>query len=239
MNRAATVTLAALCAAFLVRSCAASRAADHARAENARLRSEAAQARLEAHGYQTTLAHVTGSLRSTLADRDHWRALAEEPDAEPVAYVEATVEATGRVEGEARILDGHLMDGGAMGPNSHMHADSVLDRPASPTGEMSTTVDIPGFEGEATDDVFAIRWRLLLEPPPRFEADVRARIPVELVGYRLPDGALGVTAASPDPRVRVAVDDFVWAPVEEPRPSRWRWLLAGAAIGVIGWEMVR
>lgn len=214
MNRAATVTLAALSAALLVRSCADSRAADHAHAENARLRSEAAQARLEAHGYQATLAHVTGSLRSTLADRDHWRALAEEPDAEPVAYVGATVEATGRVEGEARIIADEM--------------PLVDDAPA-----------FPSFEGVATDGVFALRWRLLLEPPPRFEADVRARIPVELVGYRLPDGALGVTAASSDPRVHVAVDDFVWAPVEEPRSSRWRWLLAGAAVGVIGWEMVR
>lgn len=223
MNRAATVTLAALCAAFLARSCADSRAADHAHAENARLRSEAAQARLEAHGYQTTLAHVTGSLRQTLGERDHWRALAEEPDAEPVAYVAATVEAERRVESEARIV--------ADGMSTTVDTD-----PASPIGD---TPSFPGFEGEASDDVFAVRWRLTLDPPPRFSAAISARIPVELVGYRLPDGALGVTAASPDPRVRIVVDDFVWAPIEKPRPSRWRWLLAGATVGVIGWEMVR
>jgi len=87
--------------------------------------------------------------------------------------------------------------------------------------------------------VFAVRWQLRLTPERRFLADVRARVPLELVAYRLPDDAIGVTAVSPDPRIRIDVEDFYWQPPKQPGPSRWKWLLAGVAIGAVGWEMVR
>jgi len=217
LRRALVLALAGLCVVLIARSCAVARGAEAVRAENARLRSEAARARLQASGYETTLAHVTTTLRQTLADRDHWRALVSEPDAEPVAFVVATAEAESRVEGEARIVEG-----------------------AGETAEGSGVIHFPGFEGIAQDDVFAVRWRLLLFPsPPRFEADVRARIPVELVAYRLPDDAIGVTAVSPDPRIRIEVEEFYWQPPKQPGPSRWKWLLAGVAIGMVGWEAIR
>ena len=216
VRRALAVALAGLISLLAARACWAARETAHLRAENARLRAEATLARLQASGYQTTLAHVTTTLRQTLADRDHWRALAEEPDAEPVAYVRATVEAEGRVEGEARIVDG-----------------------AGETAEGSGVIHYPGFEGIAQDDVFAVRWQLRLVPERRFVADVRARVPLELVAYRLPDEAVGVTAVSPDPRIRIEVEDFYWQPPKQPGPSRWKWLLAGVAIGAVGWEAIR
>src|SRR5690606_8777260 len=188
--------------------CWAARETAHLRAENARLRSEATLARLQASGYQTTLAHVTSHLRRTLAERDHWRALASEPDAEPVALVDAEATAEAHIEGPAV---------------------PVVDSASVPVG----------YAGEYADSTFALRWALLFGPPPRFEADIRARLPIELVGYRLPDGSYGVTAESPDPRIRIEVEDFYWQPSKQPVPSRWKWLLAGVAIGVVGWEMVR
>lgn len=217
LRRALILVLAGLITLLAVRACWAVRETTHLRAENARLRSEAARARLQASGYETTLAHVTTTLRQTLADRDHWRALAEEPDAEPVAFVVATAEAEGRVEGPVRI---------------------IAEEP-QPVTEEPGVVPFPGFEGVAADDVFAVRWQLRLIPERRFLADVRARVPLELVAYRLPDDAIGVTAVSPDPRIRIEVEDFYWQPPEQHGPSRLRWLLAGVAIGVVGWEMVR
>ncbi|HEX6940216.1 MAG TPA: hypothetical protein VF158_12450 [Longimicrobiales bacterium] len=209
LRTALTYALAGACALLALRSCAAGRDAEAYRAENTRLRAQAAQARLQAQGYHATLAHVARSLRSTLAERDHWRALAEEPDVEPVALVEASVEAEAHVEAVAEPM-------------------------------RDTTRVVVGYHGEAADSVFALRWRFLLGPPPRFAADVRARVPLELVAYRLPDGALGVTAASRDERVRVQVQDFVWEPPEPQRPSRWKWvLLAGMALGAAGWEALR
>lgn len=216
LRRALAVALAGLISLLAVRACWAVRDTAHLRAENARLRSEAARARLEANGYQTTLAHVTTHLRQTLAERDHWRALASEPDAEPVAYVRATAEAEGRVEGEARIVEG-----------------------AEETAEGSGVIHFPGFEGIAQDDVFAVRWQLRLIPERRFLADVRARVPLELVAYRLPDDAIGVTAVSPDPRIHIEVEDFYWQMPKQSAPSRWKWLLAGVAIGAVGWEAIR
>src|SRR5690606_16215131 len=137
LRRALVLVLAGLCVVLAARSCIVARDAQAVRAENARLRSEATLARIQASGYQTTLAHVTSHLRRTLAERDHWRALAEEPDAEPVAYVRATAEAESRVEGEARIVED-----------------------AGETAEGSGVIHFPGFEGIAQDDVFAVRWRL-------------------------------------------------------------------------------
>lgn len=217
LRRALVLVLAGLCVVLAARSCIVARDAEAVRAENARLRAEATLARLQASGYQTTLAHVTSHLRSTLAERDHWRALAEEPDAEPVAFVVATAEAESRVEGPARI---------------------IAEEP-QPVTEETGVFPFPGFEGVAADDVFAVRWQLRLIPERRFLADVRARVPLELVAYRLPDDAIGVTAVSPDPRIRIEAEDFYWQPPKQPGPSRLRWLLAGVAIGVVGWEMVR
>lgn len=202
-------TLALLAALALALAWCGERRA-HARtdADNARLRSEAAQAALREAGYQTTLARVAGDLRGALAERDHWRALAETPDVEPVAHVEATATAEARIE-----------------------------------TPVSTMVDsgVPiGYRGQYADSTFGLAWALALRPTPRFRADLRARVPLELVGYRLPDGSLGVTAASRDRRVRVQVDDFVWAPPEPPDgPSRLKWLLIGVGTGVLGWEMLR
>lgn len=216
LRRALVLALAGLCVVLIARLCAVARDAEAVRTENARLRSEAARARLQASGYQTTLAHITTHLRQTLAERDHWRALAEEPDAEPVAYVRATAEAESRVEGEARIVEG-----------------------AGETAEGSGVIHFPGFEGIAQDDVFAVRWQLRLIPERRFLADVRARVPLELVAYRLPDDAIGVTAVSPDPRIRIEVEDFYWQMPKQSASSRWKWLLAGVAIGAVGWEAIR
>ncbi|HEX6938676.1 MAG TPA: hypothetical protein VF158_04640, partial [Longimicrobiales bacterium] len=77
------------------RACAEGREAGRLRAENLRLRTEAARERIRAAGYQTVLARVQDDLRAALEERDHWRALAREADAEPVALVtaEATAEA--------------------------------------------------------------------------------------------------------------------------------------------------
>ncbi len=208
LRRAPVLILAGLCVVLAARSCIAARDAEAVRAENARLRSEATLARLQASGYQTTLAHVTSHLRRTLAERDHWRALASEPDAEPVALVDAEATAEAHIEGPAV---------------------PVVDSASVPVG----------YAGEYADSTFALRWALLFGPPPRFEADIRARLPLELVGYRLPDGSYGVTAESPDPRIRIEVEDFYWQPPKQSGPSRWKWLLAGVAIGVAGWEMVR
>lgn len=217
VRRALAVAFAGLISLLAVRACWSAREADRLHAENARLRAEATLARLQASGYKTTLAHVTTTLRQTLADRDHWRALAEEPDAEPVAYVRATAEAEGRVEGPARI---------------------IADEP-QPVTEEPGVVPFPGFEGVASDHVFALRWQLRLIPERRFLADVRARVPLELVAYRLPDDAIGVTAVSPDPRIRIEVEDFYWQLPKQSASSRLRWLLAGVAIGVVGWEALR
>src|SRR5690606_23745831 len=104
LRRALVLVLAGLCVVLAARSCIVARDAEAVRAENARLRAEATLARLQASGYQTTLAHITTHLRQTLAERDHWRALASEPDAEPVAYVRATAEAEVRVDGPVRII---------------------------------------------------------------------------------------------------------------------------------------
>lgn len=217
LRRALVLVFAGLCVVLAARSCIVARDAQAVRAENARLRAEATLARLQASGYETTLAHVTTTLRQTLADRDHWRALASEPDAEPVAYVQATAEAASRVEGPARI---------------------IADEP-QPVTEEPGVVPFPGFEGFAADHVFAVRWQLRLIPERRFLADVRARVPLELVAYRLPDDAIGVTAVSPDPRIRIEVEDFYWQPPKQPASSRWKWLLAGVAIGAVGWEAIR
>lgn len=224
LRRALVLALAGLCVVLAARSCIVARGAEAVRAENARLRSEAARARLEAHGYQTTLAHVTANLRRTLAERDHWRALAEEPDVKPVAYVRATAEAASRVEGPVEPMDRFTAP------------DDSIAVGMSPIGD---TIPFPGFEGVAADHVFAVRWQLRLIPERRFLADVRARVPLELVAYRLPDDAIGVTAVSPDPRIRIEVEEFYWQPPKQPGPSRWKWLLAGVAIGMVGWEAIR
>lgn len=191
------------------RACAEGREADRLRAEAARLRTEAAQERIRAAGYQTVLARVQDDLRAALEERDHWRALAREADAEPVALV--TAEATAEAHIEAP-------------------AEPVVDSVPAPSG----------YAGEYADAVFRLRWSLLFGPPPRFEADLRARLPLELVGYRLPDGSYGVTAESPDPRVQVQVRDFVLAPPEpERRGIPWTWIAGAAVAAVVGWEIVR
>src|SRR5690606_15518157 len=154
------------------RACAEGREADRIRAENLRLRTEAARERIRAAGYQTVLARVQDDLRAALEERDHWRALAREADADPVALVDAEAPAEAHIEGPAV---------------------PVVDSASVPVG----------YAGEYADSTFGLRWALLFGPPPQFEADIRARLPIELVGYRLPDGSYGVTAESPDPRVRI------------------------------------
>lgn len=182
----------------------------HARSdrENIRLRTERARAALREAGYQTTLGRVATDLRGALAERDHWRALAEQPDVQPVAHVDATATAMARIEA-----------------------------PAQPVADTAET--LIGYEGQYSDSTFLLRWRLLFGPPPQFAADLLARVPLEMVAYRLPDGAVAITAASRDERVMVDVDDFVWQPPKQRGPSRLRWLLAGVAIGVVGWEALR
>lgn len=182
----------------------------HARSdrENVRLRTEHAQAALREAGYRSTLGRVAADLRGALAERDHWRALAEQPDAQPVAHVDATATAMARIE-------------------TPIH--TVAD----------TSETLMGYEGQYSDSTFLLRWRLLFGPPPQFAADLLARVPLEMVAYRLPDGAVAITAASRDERVRVDVEDFVWQPPKQRGPSRLRWLLAGVAIGVVGWEALR
>src|SRR5690606_24089673 len=187
-----------------IRACPPDREAGRPGAGPAGLRTEAAQERIRAVGYQAVLARVADDLRAALEERDHWRALAREADAEPVALVDAEATVEARIETPA-----------------------------------AADVDSGRYEGEYADSVFWLRWGLLLGPPARFSADLRARLPLELVGYRLPDGSYGVTAESPDPRVRIEVEDFYWQPPKQPGPSRWKWLLAGVAIGAVGWEMVR
>src|SRR5690606_10311604 len=142
LRRALVLVLAGLCVVLAARSCIVARDAEAVRAENARLRSEAARARLQASGYETTLAHVTTTLRQTLADRDHWRALAEEPDVAPVAYVRATAEAASRVEGPVEPMDRFTAP------------DDSIAVGMSPIGD---TIPFPGFEGVAADHVFAVR----------------------------------------------------------------------------------
>src|SRR5690606_40000059 len=97
-----------------------------------------------------------------------------------------------------------------------------------------------GYACYFDDSTIGLRLSLLFVPPPRFEADIRARLPLELVGYRLPDGSYGVTAESPDPRVQVQVRDFVVAPPEpERRGIPWKWMAGAAVAAVVGWELIR
>jgi len=113
-------------------------------------------------------------------------------------------------------------------------AEARIETPAA------ADVDSGRYEGEYADSVFWLRWGLLLGPPARFSADVRARLPVELVAYELPDGRYGITAASPDPRATVEVRDFVLAPPErERRGIPWKWIAGAAVAAVVGWEMIR
>ena len=199
------VALGIVAALAVIRACASDREAGRLRAEAARLRAEAAQERLRAAGYQAVLARVQDDLRAALEERDHWRALAREADAEPVALVTAEAIAEARIETPA-----------------------------------AADVDSGRYEGEYADSVFWLRWGLLLGPPPRFSADLRARLPLELVGYRLPDGSYGVTAESPDPRVRIEVKDFVVTPPEpERRGIPWKWMAGAAVAAVVGWELIR
>ena len=204
-----SVALGIVAALAAARACASDREAGRLRAEAARLRAEAAQERIRAAGYQAVLARVADDLRAALEERDHWRALAREADAEPVALVDA--EAT---------------------------AEAHIETPARPIAD-SARVPV-GYAGEYADSTFGLRWALLFGPPPRFEADIRARLPLELVGYRLPDGSYGVTAESPDPRVTVEVRDFVLAPPEpERRGIPWKWITGAAVAAVVGWELIR
>ncbi|HEX7049109.1 MAG TPA: hypothetical protein VF188_02765 [Longimicrobiales bacterium] len=205
-----SVALGIVAALAVTRACASDREAGRLRTENLRLRTEAAQERIRAAGYQTVLARVQDDLRAALEERDHWRALAREADAEPVALV--TAEAT---------------------------AEAHIEGPAAPVADSTARVPV-GYAGEYADSTFGLRWALLFGPPPQFEADLRARLPLELVGYRLPDGSYGVTAESPDPRVQVQVRDFVVAPPEpERRGIPWAWIAGAAVAAVVGWEMIR
>ena len=209
IRTALSVALGIIAALAVVRACASDREAGRLRAEAARLRAEAAQERIRAAGYQTVLARVEDDLRRALAERDHWRALAREADAEPVALVDTEATAEAHIEGPAV---------------------PVVDSASVPAG----------YAGEYADSTFGLRWALLFGPPPRFEADIRARLPIELVGYRLPDGSYGVTAVSPDPRVRIEVRDIVVSPQEpERRGIPWKWMADAAVAAVVGWEMIR
>lgn len=202
-------TLALLAALALALAwCGERRAHTRTDRDNARLRTEHAQAALREAGYRSTLGRVATDLRGALAERDHWRALAEQPDVQPVAHVDATATAMARIEAPAQ--------------------------PIADTAEA-----LIGYEGQYSDSTFLLRWRLLFGPPPQFAADLLARVPLEMVAYRLPDGAVAITAASRDERVMVDVEDFVWQPPKQRGPSRLRWLLAGVAIGVVGWEALR
>jgi len=68
----------------------------------------------------------------------------------------------------------------------------------------------------------------------------QVEISAELVHSVAADGRLVSIARSPDPRVVLKVPALAWSPPPPPPgPSRLRWLVAGLAIGVVGWELVR
>jgi len=104
IRTALSVALGIVAALAAVRACASDRDAGRLRAEAARLRAEAAHERIRAAGYQTVLARVEDDLRRALAERDHWRALAREADAEPVALVTAEANAEARIEAPAQPI---------------------------------------------------------------------------------------------------------------------------------------
>lgn len=160
---------------------------------------------------------------------------------------QARLEAAG-YETTLATISGNLRDVLAERDHWQALAEEYEARPVTiveATAEVETRVETDtievtptGFAGRAGDDVFDVEWALWTEPP-RFMADVRATVPLELVHYELPDGTLGVTAASRDSRVRVRVDDVLWSPPTLPDPpSRLRWALVGFALGV-GLESLR
>jgi len=68
----------------------------------------------------------------------------------------------------------------------------------------------------------------------------QVEISAELVHSVAADGRLVSIVRSPDPRIRIEVPELAWSPPPPPPgPSRLRWLVAGLAIGVVGWELVR
>lgn len=70
--------------------------------------------------------------------------------------------------------------------------------------------------------------------------DWEIEISAELIHAEGPDRRGMVFARSTDPRVSLAVPELAWSPPPPPPgPSRLRWLVAGLAIGVVGWELVR
>lgn len=69
--------------------------------------------------------------------------------------------------------------------------------------------------------------------------DWTVRVGLELVQAVGADGRLLSAVRSDDPRVVPELRSVAWEPPRIERPSRLRWLVAGLAIGVVGWELVR
>lgn len=72
------------------------------------------------------------------------------------------------------------------------------------------------------------------------EVAYRVEARCELIGAIMPDSRLMVAARAVDERAGCDVPALYWAPPKPPPgPSRTRWMIAGIAIGVVGWELVR
>lgn len=97
-RHALTLVVALIALVLGARFLSARNDANRAHAKLAEARSALALAELHKRSYRTTQAHITRELRKALLQRDNWKALAEVPDAEPVAHVAARVEAKAHIE---------------------------------------------------------------------------------------------------------------------------------------------
>jgi len=180
----------------------------------AQLSTEALLQRTAAAGWQAQAAVMEKDVEKQLRKRDdEIGELARElrvANARLQARVSATATATGHGSAPARTF-----------PRN----DSTPAPPDSVTGRVR-------------DGLIDARLTYLPGPAAVFRLVYQVQVPLEIVTATAADGRGLAFARSPDPRVRLAFDTLQFqSAAGGQRP--WRWLLAGAVLGVAGWESIR
>lgn len=204
--------LGVLLAACLLLALSTHRERRERRAADARadsLATEHAAAQIREAGWRVALTTTTRDLAAQIAARDSQAAALERALQAARAQVIAATSIEARAEGTSEAV----IDSASSGPDSTVYriADPVL------SGSVTTWRD---------SAIARLDWT--------------ATIGLELVQAVGADGRLLSMVRADDERVTPWLRSVEWEPPPAPPgPSRLRWLLAGIALGVIGWEIVR